>query len=102
MFCPKCGVELGRRKGALYCPAGDMPMSEVVEHRLTAIFVDRVEQPDYPPSERRMGGQWWCPGDGAQMVEEAGHVTCPNCGRELPTEVVYQLIKLHPHSPPET
>lgn len=61
MFCPRCGNELVRHEGYLYCEAGDMGLSQKMEEALT----EAVERTPVQSVEVTAGGTlarpWVCP-----------------------------------------
>ena len=50
------------------------------------------------PSEVLGTGRWHCPADGSRMMRESGRVSCPACGRYMPTSVLYQIVEVHQHA----
>jgi NADH pyrophosphatase NudC (nudix superfamily) len=96
MFCPKCGDPLARRRDELTCVRGNMALSRSMETRLEATFVNRTSAPEEKRFPFRVGGTWFCPGEGEQMTETEGVISCPSCRRSL-NPFVHQLVELHPH-----
>lgn len=74
-----------------------MGLSAKVQEALTEIFVEQKEPESNPAWTVRVGGSWFCPADATRMEAVDGYIRCPSCGKELPRQVVYQLIELHPH-----
>jgi hypothetical protein len=80
----------------MVCPRGNMALSEAMANGLAAAFVDRSVVPSDQPFTFRVGGDWYCPGDGTRMNELAGVVRCPSCHIAL-NQFIYQLVEVHPH-----
>jgi hypothetical protein len=84
-----------QRDGEVTCLAGDMGLSIVMLEELSEIVA--ADPTLSEPSPLRWGGKWHCPADGSLMREQDGRVGCAECGRYLPSRVLYQLIEFHPH-----
>ncbi len=95
MFCPFCGDELIRHNGELYCKAGDVALSPVMEQLLTTRY-SSVTQPitraNFTPHYNG-GLNLFCPGCGQRVDKE---LTCSRCGNSL-KNLVYPLLEFHPH-----
>ncbi len=96
MFCPKCGTALEQNANELYCPEGDMHLSENLEKGFTEVFLERTRTPVLKPVSFKIGGTWFCPKCGNQMLEAEGVVHCLSCKLSL-NEFIVQLVELHPH-----
>lgn len=68
MYCPKCANPLERIGNELTCRKGQMGLSKAMEAGLQAAFVDRTISPHEKPFSFRIGGTWFCPGDGLEMA----------------------------------
>jgi hypothetical protein len=101
MFCPKCGRELERRGEELYCVAGDMGLSKVMEQRLSQLVGERSVHDIAPLVDTPASFAWFCPRcrhslvSGAQQNSLVKH--CTHCGLKLLGSDVYALTELHPH-----
>jgi ribosomal protein S27AE len=96
MFCPKCGEPLEEVNGELTCRKGNMGLSAYVAEGLRACFIEKTRNPSDKQLTYKVGGRWFCPGCGVQMVEHAGLIQCPKCSRCL-SEFLYPLVERHPH-----
>jgi len=74
-----------------------MELSRIVRDAL-CVIADSDPVPTMPFPDR-VGGTWHCPADGSRMAESHGRVDCPECGRQLPGSILYQLIEFHVHQP---
>jgi len=97
VFCPKCGAVLVEHEGSLTCVPGSMPLSPRMREFLADTFIDRTRTWEIKPASFRWGGRWFCPADGAEMVEADGIVRCPTCMTAFPGPLLYQLIERHAH-----
>ena len=96
MFCPKCGDELIEAEDGISCVRGEMILSPHLALRFKQCFIDRVDRPREARFSFPVGGRWFCPGCGVEMLEEDGHIRCPRCNCSL-NEFIHQLVELHPH-----
>jgi hypothetical protein len=80
-------------RGRLVCPVGGADFSPTMRIWLTDIVTDNPTLSERSTSRR--GGSWYCPADRTLMAESDGRVACPSCGRNLPGNVMYQLIEVH-------
>jgi uncharacterized Zn finger protein (UPF0148 family) len=101
MFCPKCGAVFVEKEDTLVCPAGEMPLARVLLVALKERFDGRGSPGEDSPLPTSVGGPWFCPGCGVQMVESDRHLRCPDCGRGLSWKMVYWLVERHPHREPD-
>jgi hypothetical protein len=101
MCCPKCGDSLKEQGGVFLCERGQMELSQFMAERLYSGFVSKTEEPEdfcFTKAGYCFGGQWFCPGCGVLMNEEAlGAVKCPECRRNI-GKYLRQLVELHPHA----
>lgn len=63
---------------------------------LQAAFFDHSTTAVERPISVRIGGHWFCPAHGVEMVESDGFLRCPSCSISL-NPFVHSLIELHPH-----
>jgi predicted RNA-binding Zn-ribbon protein involved in translation (DUF1610 family) len=97
MYCPKCGEAMVWREGELWCVPGEMPLSKSVQTTL-AEMIESAPPSTAATTSVKLGEEWFCPADGARMVDaEGGITTCPSCGRVLGLRLIYELVELHPH-----
>jgi len=98
MYCFHCGKTLIEIDGVLTCTAGQMPLSQDLQSKLTMLFPSEtfpsMSRPAIKTSSRT---GIFCPGCGV----EAPSWVCPSCATDL---VPFQrrFIELHPHWYPET
>ena len=112
MFCPKCGDELVRQKGELFCLFGEMGIAQDIERILTERFGARQPSPKRQqfapitiqmfPSSVSRGPRfhplypWFCPGCGIVLDEK---MQCPECGGTI-RDLQSPLLERHPHLAP--
>lgn len=96
MFCPKCNDELVRINKELTCLRGQMGLSQHLEHRLTEYFILKISEPSEFKFSFLVGGKWFCPGCGVQMIEKDGFIRCPQCDLSL-NKFIRPLVEQHPH-----
>jgi uncharacterized Zn finger protein (UPF0148 family) len=97
MFCPKCGTLFERKGDELYCPKGDMHLSKNLEKGFMEVFIERTRTQVLKSFSFKVGGTWFCPSCGNQMLESEGIIHCANCDLNL-NEFIVQLVELHSHS----
>ena len=96
MFCPKCNEELVRVNKELTCIKGKMGLSQHLERRLTECFILKISKPSELKFSVLIGGKWFCPHCGLQMIENDGFIRCSECELSL-NEFIFALVELHPH-----
>jgi hypothetical protein len=78
--------------GVLVCSASGMDLSQKVREGLEEL----VAMPGAESISSRGPGhssRWFCPADGTRLADAA----CPQCGREMPGWIRYNLIEVHQH-----
>jgi rubrerythrin len=73
-----------------------MTFSKNLEKGLIEVFLERTRTQVLKPFSFKVGGIWFCPSCGNQMLEAEGVVYCPSCKLSL-NEFIVQLVELHPH-----
>jgi hypothetical protein len=103
LYCPRCGELLVRSdSGELECRSGQMGLSEDMEERLIARYIEcsrtaMREVFTYGDRPQAVGGSWHCPGCSAGITESSpGVLTCDECGQSL-VDFIYHLVERHPH-----
>lgn len=103
LYCPRCGELLVRSdSGELMCRSGQMALSEDMEERLVARYIERSrtsvrEVFTYGDRPQSVGGSWHCPDYSAGIAESSpGVLTCVQCGQSL-VDFVYYLVERHSH-----
>lgn len=96
MFCPKCNEKLIHTDLGSHCIKGDMYLSQVLTERLKQCFILKNEKPKDLHFSFEVGGSWFCPKDGVEMIENNGYIKCSKCNLTL-NEFIYQLVEVHPH-----
>lgn len=92
MYCPHCGRTMAVIDGVFTCVEGDMPLSQVMQVRLSERYPDHRPRPVGVEVGRRIT-RWFCPSCGVPLGHE---LVCGACGRSL-QGVHYHLVELHPH-----
>lgn len=95
IHCPRCGEVMFLRDGTPTCSSGTMGLSPKAHADLLGIAANPPRTPE--PLRRAWGGHWHCPRDGAAMRETDGMIGCPDCGRFIPSRVLYHIMKSHIH-----
>jgi hypothetical protein len=96
MFCPKCGESLDQVDGVWACRRGEMPLSGHLSAEFTEIYVLKIRASEPHRATFQWGGTWYCPGCGVRFEEQAGMMTCDQCGQSL-NEFLFELVEFHPH-----
>ena len=96
MYCPKCGDLLEESKSGVKCLKGQMPLSPDLARRLKECFILKSDEPSKLRFTFGVGGKWFCPGCGVEMLEKDGYVRCPQCELSL-NEFIRHLVELHSH-----
>jgi hypothetical protein len=102
LYCPRCGELLVRSdSGELQCRRGQMGLSEDMEERLIAKYIERTRTAvrsvfTYGDRPQAAGGIWHCPGCSSAVTESSpGVLMCLGCGQSV-VNFVYHLVELHP------
>ena len=96
MYCPRCGDEMAADGSTLKCERGEMQLSRAMFEKLNEAFVLKTRTTKDTRFSFEVGGKWFCPGDGAEMIEHEGRLECSQCGASI-NEFVHGLIELHMH-----
>jgi len=97
IHCPKCNELLVERSDALWCPRGEMWLSQRLSKRLLECFEYKSTEPKEKHYSFLIGGVWFCPSCGIRAVEEEkGLIRCPQCRLNM-TEFIYELVEVSPH-----
>ena len=84
--------------GWMTCVAGGMGLSDAMVRMLSAYCDHEPLAEETRSTHTRWGGQWHCPLDGSKMsATDSLLPMCLECGRILPSNVIYQLIEVHDH-----
>jgi hypothetical protein len=84
MYCPKWGHEMEITERAYACRRGKMELSINVGRALEDYVRHASATTSAASSSVPWGGEWFCPADGAAMLEVVGGVGCPRCERTIP------------------
>lgn len=96
MYCPKCGDVLTETPEGIVCQKGNMQLSAHLSNQLEECYVKGARKPRDFRFGFQVGGTWFCPGCGVQIVEQEGTLSCPKCRRSI-NEFVRELVELHSH-----
>jgi len=97
MHCPWCGGEMTERDGTFVCSATGVDVSRKASQDLRDVVATVPDRSVAEPGTIQWGGTWYCPADGALMIEAEGVVRCPDFRRPLPGRLLYQLIEFNVH-----
>ena len=96
LYCPKCGDLLVRSGDTLKCVRGEIEFSGELCKRFKEYYLENPS-PEKKAINVRIGGRWFCPGCGVEIVERStGAVECQNCSKSL-LPFIHVLIERHPH-----
>jgi hypothetical protein len=79
-----------------------MELSQSLAEQFVAYYRTNALPPSnavftYGGVPRGVGGLWYCPGCGAEIIENSpGDLNCRICNKSL-APFVYVLVELHPH-----
>jgi len=97
MFCPKCGrVMTETSDGLFYCEPGEMYLTKYLSDTFRRQFIERSEPTPEAALGVRIGGPYYCPACGRQMVEREGAIRCDVCRLNM-TRYIHPLITHCPH-----